>query len=473
MSTNKGTNKGNDPPKKTGAQLWDETYYELAYYFKQYGHSQPGIENTELRDWAEAQRRKIASLTKEQITKLDVLKFPWKDDDMLKPNVALAKGVFAAMLAKLKSYIQDHSTCHLPSIYFRDKILGQWVQTVKSTFANGKFEKSPLQPLEKQHNERYDALKELGLFDPPPRRYLPMIAPQQDTGVATDTTRYSTNVDRIKRLKVTEEGLTEQQIAAKHQWWHQMYARLVEFKRRYGICHVPEVFDEEPDLAQWVRFQRDIFREYGKDTDRKWTSAERNQFMMLKDLGFFVESYAEDSNQLLQEQLASLPKPEPTQEVHQSMRDGVFEVMYERLEKYKEEHGNSFVPLSYDKDEELAKWVHDVRKSYTTGSFPGQYVTETEVASKYAKLHAIGFFYDSQHSSHRAINRSQAGQWYKMFARLQAYKAENGHCLVPSRYKTDPPLGKWVHLQVCCCVVLCCVVLWFVVYLLVFCFLLS
>eukprot|EP00529_Nitzschia_sp_RCC80_P008070 CAMPEP_0113486452 /NCGR_PEP_ID=MMETSP0014_2-20120614/25004_1 /TAXON_ID=2857 /ORGANISM="Nitzschia sp." /LENGTH=1315 /DNA_ID=CAMNT_0000380125 /DNA_START=307 /DNA_END=4254 /DNA_ORIENTATION=+ /assembly_acc=CAM_ASM_000159 len=38
-------------------------------------------------------------------------------------------------------------------------------------------------------------------------------------------------------------------------------------------------------------------------------------------------------------------------------------------------------------------------------------------------------------------------QWEAMFEKLKAYKAQNGNCLVPKRYTTDPRLGTWVETQ--------------------------
>ncbi len=49
--------------------------------------------------------------------------------------------------------------------------------------------------------------------------------------------------------------------------------------------------------------------------------------------------------------------------------------------------------------------------------------------------------------------RSLQAKWDEMFQRLVEYKILKGDCLVPNRYKVDPPLGSWVSTQrrqVCC-----------------------
>ena len=38
-------------------------------------------------------------------------------------------------------------------------------------------------------------------------------------------------------------------------------------------------------------------------------------------------------------------------------------------------------------------------------------------------------------------------KWDEMFARLESYKAKNGNCLVPNRYKGDTSIGAWVSTQ--------------------------
>mmetsp|Transcript_25456 Transcript_25456/g.37608 ORF Transcript_25456/g.37608 Transcript_25456/m.37608 type:complete len:361 (+) Transcript_25456:58-1140(+) len=45
------------------------------------------------------------------------------------------------------------------------------------------------------------------------------------------------------------------------------------------------------------------------------------------------------------------------------------------------------------------------------------------------------------------ITQSHQGKWEIMFQRLNAFRLENGHCLVPNRYKKDHRLGSWVSTQ--------------------------
>ncbi|MEI6764674.1 MAG: helicase associated domain-containing protein [Bacteroidota bacterium] len=42
----------------------------------------------------------------------------------------------------------------------------------------------------------------------------------------------------------------------KHPLWHEHYAQLSDFKKRFGHCMVPNNWDENPLLANWVHYQR-------------------------------------------------------------------------------------------------------------------------------------------------------------------------------------------------------------------------
>jgi hypothetical protein len=42
---------------------------------------------------------------------------------------------------------------------------------------------------------------------------------------------------------------------------------------------------------------------------------------------------------------------------------------------------------------------------------------------------------------------SPTAKWYVMFDRLKKFKEQNGHCLVPNRYREDRSLGSWVSTQ--------------------------
>ena len=58
--------------------------------------------------------------------------------------------------------------------------------------------------------------------------------------------------------------------------------------------------------------------------------------------------------------------------------------------------------------------------------------------SRLERLQSLGF---------RWAKRKGQASWENHFDALVAYKAENGHCSVPTKYKEDTALGRWVSTQ--------------------------
>lgn len=105
----------------------------------------------------------------------------------------------------------------------------------------------------------------------------------------------------------------------------------------------------------------------------------------------------------------------------------VWDDMFLRLQRYKEEHGDTMVAWNYNKDPKLGSWVSKQRHYYLTGSL-------TDDRAK--RLEELGFVWDAGKRT-----------WDDMYGRLKKYKEENGDCLVPTHYKKDPKLGRWVYVQ--------------------------
>ena len=105
-------------------------------------------------------------------------------------------------------------------------------------------------------------------------------------------------------------------------------------------------------------------------------------------------------------------------------RLGTWEIRFEELVAYKQEHGNCLVPRSYKKNQKLASWVSNTRVSKKRGSLD-------QVAIN--RLDAIGFTWNVSEQS-----------WWTMFKLLTAYAEQNGDTNVPQREST---LGQWVRTQ--------------------------
>merc|ERR1712130_935875 len=101
--------------------------------------------------------------------------------------------------------------------------------------------------------------------------------------------------------------------------------------------------------------------------------------------------------------------------------------MFGRLMEYKNETGNVKVPTVYQKDLHLGNWVHNLGQMRKCDRLPEE---------RYRQLDAIGFDWSVRETN-----------WYKLYDRLVAYKAEFGNLDVPTRYDRDQELGTWVGNQ--------------------------
>lgn len=101
--------------------------------------------------------------------------------------------------------------------------------------------------------------------------------------------------------------------------------------------------------------------------------------------------------------------------------------MLERLKEYKAEYSDCMVPWNYRRDKKLASWVSKQRHYYVARSLSKKRIHELE---------SLGFVW-------QASKRI----WDDMFDRLVKYKNGHGDCLIPTHYKEDPKLGRWVHQQ--------------------------
>lgn len=105
-------------------------------------------------------------------------------------------------------------------------------------------------------------------------------------------------------------------------------------------------------------------------------------------------------------------------------------IMFEKLRKYKETYGNCIVPRGFPLDPRLATWVSEQRKQYKL-KLNGK--TSSMNDKRIKLLNELGFVWNVQESA-----------WNKHFDLLKQFKKDNGHCLVAVKH---PELGLWVKEQ--------------------------
>jgi hypothetical protein len=107
--------------------------------------------------------------------------------------------------------------------------------------------------------------------------------------------------------------------------------------------------------------------------------------------------------------------------------------LFDQLLEFKKEKGHCLVPHTYDENPPLARWVKRQRYQY---KLKEQKMISTLTEDRISQLEGVGFVWDSH-----------AVAWEEHRADLVQFKADFGHCEVPSAYEKNPSLATWVKRQ--------------------------
>ncbi|KAG7358180.1 helicase domain protein [Nitzschia inconspicua] len=214
--------------------------------------------------------------------------------------------------------------------------------------------------------------------------------------------------------------------------WESTYQRLVKFRKEHGHTMVPKYFndgDEKPHLGRWVIKQRSLRK-------RKDYSIQRAE--KLDSIGFVWTLDAEARSHL------STNCPE-------SKHEKTWESTYQRLVKFRNKHGHTMVPQSFndgDNQPHLGTWVGKQRYRYKSQN--------TSYSKKRAeKLNSIGFVWtlDAEYRSQVSAEQRRLVHekaWDRMYERLVKFQKKHGHTMVPNSFddgEGQPRLGTWVIKQ--------------------------
>ncbi|KAG7350528.1 helicase domain protein [Nitzschia inconspicua] len=160
--------------------------------------------------------------------------------------------------------------------------------------------------------------------------------------------------------------------------WLQRFQELVEYKGRFGSCHVPHNWEHNVPLAQWVKRQR---YQYTLREDGKHSTLTDDRKRALDDIGFVWSSHT-----------------------------AVWLERLDELRLFKEEFGHCNVPKNFHANKALAVWIKSQRRQYKLFQ-RGKQGTMTE--ERVAKLNELGFVWDprstafSEDKKPRAKSRSR------------------------------------------------------------------
>lgn len=116
--------------------------------------------------------------------------------------------------------------------------------------------------------------------------------------------------------------------------------------------------------------------------------------------------------------------------------DSIWDIRYKELAAFKLKYGHCNVPQKYAANKSLGIWVNKQRMEYNK-RIDGKKRSSLN-DSRLEKLESLGF---------RWAKRKGQSSWESHFDALVAYKEKFGHCSVPTKYKDDTALGRWVSTQ--------------------------
>jgi hypothetical protein len=108
--------------------------------------------------------------------------------------------------------------------------------------------------------------------------------------------------------------------------WDKIYRLLCAYKEQHNTTKVPNRYDQDPALGNWVKTQRTIYKKGELLQQRE---------DLLNEIGFVWD-----------------------------LNHTKWMNMYQRLVTYKQIHMNTMVPNSYEQDRELGPWTSRQRTAY-------------------------------------------------------------------------------------------------------------
>lgn len=332
---------------------WQVMFTGLKAFREQTGHCRVPAgwkENRQLANWVAVQRRqfKLAALSRERIDLLESIGFDW---------IAIARGEFSGEVkdsefqwqirfSELTDYKQEHGNCRVPSGWPINVQLANWVGVQRRRYKQGKLSAY-----------RIGQLESVGFH----------------WAVEQNVNRY----------------FGGNSIETQEQRWNLMFEKLCAYKAEFGNCLVPQGWEFDVGLANWVSDVR-----------------------MANNRGRVPKERVEQLNRLEFDW-----NPVATR----------WEEMFRQLLAFKAEHGHTNVPIDTAQYRELAVWVRSQRDAKRRN--------RPIIAGREERLNEIGFVW-------RFI---EPDAWDRMFEQLMQYNANHGHCNVPQKGGIDKRLGKWVN----------------------------
>jgi len=346
---------------------WEQYFQELMSFRKTHGHCRVPGKHQKLVSWIERQRiaktKRLLSADREE--RLHKLGFIWSFEKIKRES-------WEERYRQLCAYRQMHGHSFVPVNWSGNKTLGVWVASQRWLEAKDKLgadRKRRLNELgfvwsrdtQKQLKSVYDTQWEASfgkLRDYRQAHGTCQVSVKTDP-VLQRWTRWQRKLFYQGKLSPERTGrLNEIHFpwSVQEGYWMRMYDALLTFKKRFGHTHVSSQWEPNPRLAAWA---------YRMRRGKQGLTVQKVE--LLNKVGF---------------DWAHSPKTAvPWRE------------MYGRLVKFKHDHGHTRVPLRWQEDSKLGKWVSRMRGE-----------RERLAPERAALLEAIGFDWGYRLSSRKSAN---------------------------------------------------------------------
>ena len=383
-------------------------------------------ENQKLAKWLKSQRESCRNgkINPELRQRLESIGFTWSQ---------AKTATWEEMFALLVEFNRQHGHCRVPRQYLETPGLGRWVNTQRLSKKNGRIDASKAERLESigfiwnaisdSWEKMFTELKlykathghcNVPINDPEFRTLAYWVQNQRAGWIETQNGKTKPRAQTLVQIKRLEDlGFDFGSASTYEDFWEENFAALLSYKTKYGDCNVSYKSEEYSQLATWVNSQRIRLRA-GKLSEQRrlrlteigfiWELHEHNWQKMYEAMKEFKQqnghcwvpnkwpvnprfgSWVSTQRKLygagtLSEEKVCLldaigfvwgKNDSPSSEVgHRgSLQDQKWHLMFNELEKYKQEFGNCNIPADWPDNPRLARWVSSQRTAKKSGKLP-------------------------------------------------------------------------------------------------------
>uniref|UniRef100_A0A7S4N2F7 Helicase-associated domain-containing protein n=1 Tax=Odontella aurita TaxID=265563 RepID=A0A7S4N2F7_9STRA len=253
--------------------------------------------------------------------------------------------------------------------------------------------------------------------------------------------------------------------------WLQRLRELYQYKAEFGDALVPQEYERNRGLGEWVYRQRVQYRNL---TQGKPSNLTPERIRALHDVGFaFVGRGSDASAGRASTSPAVSEGPAPLAPSRRrtplavaskgkskksakpltaaaARNQDTWNLRLEQLREYYDEHSTFAVPQKYEQNPKLGYWVSEQRKQfmYWAKGKPSGLSRE-----RMGLLYDIGFPLPKPPANQNPalsspVKVTGAGDaWLVRLNELREYRVANGNYAVPQKYEKNPKLGYWVSEQ--------------------------